>query len=159
MARLTIIVAFPLMRHTERLWRRRTGATRASREPERLASARIATDLRVLIAKADQPPSVSTANGKKLIPCSSQFFSCFEHLRSSATSRDAPGVSAARERRDNCNGDVTVTSKAAGRPALQVGTKISPGLDRSPGMRFRCSLMGAKEAAVVALKIMSRSLS
>ena len=78
MARLTIIVAFPLMRHTERLWRRRTGATRASREPERLASARIATDLRVLIAKADQPPSVSTANGKKLIPCSSQFFSCFE---------------------------------------------------------------------------------
>ena len=68
MARLTIIVAFPLMRHTERLWRRRTGATRASREPERLASARIATDLRVLIAKADQPPSVSTANGKKLIP-------------------------------------------------------------------------------------------
>ena len=65
MARLTIIVAFPLMRHTERLWRRRTGATRASREPERLASARIATNLRVLIAKADQPPSVSTANGKK----------------------------------------------------------------------------------------------
>ena len=52
-----------------------------------------------------------------------------------------------------------MTSKAAGRPALQVGTKISPGLDRSPGMRFRCSLMGAKEAAVVALKIMSRSLS
>ena len=146
------------MRHTERLWRRRTGATRASREPERLASARIATDLRVLIAKADQPPSVSTANGRKLIPCSSLFFSCFG-LRSSATSRDAPGVSAARERRDNCSGDVTVTSKAAGPPALQVGIKISPGLDRSPGMRFRCSLMGAKEAAEVALKIMSRSLS
>ena len=93
MARLTIIEAFPLMRHTERLWRRRTGATRASREPERLASARIATDLRVLIAKADQPPSVSTANGKKLIPCSSQFFSCFENLRSSATSRDVAGTS------------------------------------------------------------------
>ena len=135
-----------------------TGATRASREQGRPASARIVTALRVLIAKEDKTPSSSTAYGKKVIPWSLQFFSCLENLVLSNLS-DVPGVSAILERKDNCSGRVTVSLKEAGRPAIQEGTKSLTGLNRSPGMIFRSSLMATKEAAVAALKIVSLNLS
>ena len=56
-------------------------------------------------------------------------------------------------------GGVTVASKAAGRSAIQEGSKSLTGLNRSPGMIFRCSLMATKEAAVAKLKIVCLSLS
>ena len=60
---------------TERPWSRRTKATRASREQGNLASARIATALRVLIAKADLLRAVRLLMRRKwfLIP---RIFSC-----------------------------------------------------------------------------------
>ena len=53
-----------------------------------------------------------------------------------------------RELQRGCHGDV----KSSLATAFQVGTKMWPVLDRSPRIRFRCSLKGARGAAVVAFK-------
>ena len=66
---------------------------------------------------------------------------------SQAKSRLKPGVVAAPSTVACCRGLMTVMSRAASRPADQLGMKTSAGLRSVPGSRNRPSLTGFKTAA------------
>ena len=58
-----------------------------------------------------------------------------------------------------CSGEVTVTSRAAGRPDFHEGRNMSPGREAFPAIRFRFSTTGDKLAAEQADAKRSRILS
>ena len=98
-----------------------------------LLSARVAIRLRVLRTVSENPPNVSKARGMNWIPTSLQFWAYCSYFLSSAADSAKPLFSDAFKMRLDCKGEVTVTSKAAGWPALHTGKKISPGLELLSG--------------------------
>ena len=71
-----------------------------------------------------------------MIPIFAQLSSWRQNFLSSAASSAYPAVVAALVRELDCSEEVTVTSNAAGFPAFQVGTKMSPGRDWISGIRL-----------------------
>ncbi len=82
----------------------------------------------VLIKSSDRPPSDSTTNGMNVTPTERQ--GCIDERRASFeyTWRAWPGVKADSSTIDCWSGEITWTSRAAGRPPCPVGRKMSAGL-------------------------------
>ena len=103
------------------------------------------------IAGLCQAPRLSTASGKKTMPCwlhGAQLLSIF---RLWATVRAYPGVWAAWLTSAACRGFTTVTSKAASFPPACRGMKMSAGLPPSPGSRYWPSFVGPRAALTAVL--------
>ena len=117
---------------------------RASELPSFLTSA---------MADLCQAPRLSTASGKKTIPCWLQDCQDLSILRLCATVRAWPGVRAACSTVAAWRGLITVTSRAASFPPACRGMKMSAGLPPSPGRRYWPSLVGPRAAFTAVLQI------
>ena len=115
-----------------------------------------ANRLSVFLKVADIPPRTSIAGGTNVIPIFAQLSSWRQYFLSSAASSAYPAWVAALVRELDCSDEVTVTSNAAGFPAFQVGTKMSPGRDWLSGIRFFFSYTGERFADEQADTILSR---
>ena len=78
-------------------------------------------------ASGDQPPKTSTTTGTKPTPAARHAGKLAVSLRRTHTWRAWPGVTAASDKVSCCSGDITDTSKAAWRPRLQLGRRMSAG--------------------------------
>ena len=56
------------------------------------------------------------------------------------------GMALSRGNVSHCSGDMTLTSRAAGRPRYQFGRRISAGRALEPGTRLGASLVGPRAA-------------
>ena len=150
------MIADPRTAVTETDWDNLMKATDNPAGCKFLLSARVAIRLRVLRTVSENPPNVSKAKGMNWIPTSLQFWTYCSYFLSSAADRAKPLFSDAFIMRLDCKGEVTVTSKAAGRPLFHTGKKISPGLEVLSGSKLFCSEMGDKRAPEQADIILSR---
>ena len=112
---------------------------------ERL-SLNTANRLSVFLKVAVIPPRTSIARGTNVIPIFAQLSSWRQYFLSSAASSAYSAFVAALMRELDSSDEVTVTSNAAGFPAFQVGTKMSPGRDWLSGIRFFFSTTGERFA-------------
>ena len=136
--RLTKIAEFPFMRRSERremAWLQHS----LSSLPVCLANA-CAIFFTSCTAVLCQPPRDSKARGMKETPCLSQSSAAPLIFLSKAKLRPCPGVVAASTTVACCRGLTTVMSRAASRPADQLGRKTSAGRLSLPGSRKRPSL-------------------
>jgi hypothetical protein len=78
-------------------------------------------------APAPQPPKVSTARGRKRMPTVWHSAVFWTRLRRAAAAAAEPTVLAACCRLDTASGDVTVTSRASGRPPARCRGVRPPG--------------------------------
>ena len=91
-----------------------------------------------------KPPRVSTATGRKEIPCSWQAWAAPSTLRLKAFSRAPPAAAEADATFDWARGPVTVTSMAPSLPSTHRRIRRSPGRATEPGKRWGASLIGAR---------------
>ena len=109
----------------------------------------------VEMVSSARPPSVSATKGTKSVPEERQAERLEASLRWTPTCRAWPGVRAASATVRTCSGLITCTSRAAGRPRLQLGRKTSAGRACEPGTRPGASLVGARAADWAAEKMTS----
>ena len=110
----------------------------------------------VEMVSSASPPSASTTMGMKFIPTERQAERCEVSLRWTPTCRAWPGVEAASPTVGCYSGEMMWTSRAAGRPWLQVGRRMSAGLERELGTKLGTSLEGVRAADWAVLKRTSR---
>ena len=115
-----------------------------------LLSARVAILLRVLRTVSDKALIVSKARGMNWIPTSLHFWAYCSYFLSSAADSAKPLFSDAFIMILDCEGEVTVTSNAAGWSAFHTGKKISPELELLSGSKHFCSQMADKRTPEVA---------
>ena len=103
-------------------------------------------------------PKDSKTRGMKSTPSSRHSSPRAASFLSFAMRRACPGVMAVHmlQSYSNCRGDITVTSRAAGRPPDQLGRKMSAGRLLVPGIREGTSFLGAKVASRAADRIESQ---
>ena len=92
-------------------------------------------EVMVEMVSSARPPSVSATKGTKSVPEERQAERLEASLRWTPTCRAWPGVRAASATVRTCSGLITCTSRAAGRPRLQLGRKTSAGRACEPGTR------------------------
>ena len=112
-------------------------------------------EVMVEMVSSARPPSVSATKGTKSVPEERQAERLEASLRWTPTCRAWPGVRAASATVRTCSGLITCTSRAAGRPRLQLGRKTSAGRACEPGTRPGASLEGARAADWAAEKMTS----
>ena len=86
--------------------------------------------------QANCESKTTTTTTTNVIPIIAQLSSWRQQFCSSAASSAYPAFAAPLVREFDCSDEVTVTSNAAGFPALQVRTKMFPGPDWLSGMRI-----------------------
>ena len=119
-----------------------------SGEDDLSAMARL-MEVMVEIVSSARPPSVSATKGTKSVPEERQAERLEASLRWTPTCRAWPATVR------TCSGLITCTSRAAGRPRLQLGRKMSAGRACEPGTRPGASLEGARAADWAAEKMTS----
>ena len=113
----------------------------------------------VSAASLNHPPKISTAKGMKSNPAPLQGDKWVASFREVATSSAWPAVVEASWMVRACNGEVTVTSRAASQPLDQMGRKASAGRDWVPTMRAGASFLAPRAADCAAVKMALRRTS
>ena len=113
----------------------------------------------VSAASLNHPPKVSTAKGMKSNPAALQGDKWVASFREVVTSSAWPAVVEASWMVSACNGEVAITSRAAGRPLDQMGRKTSAGRNWVPTMRAGASFLGPRAADCAAVKMALRRAS
>ena len=137
--------ALPRHRAMASLPKRCLEVEEGSGKPERSPIARpMAATVRIV--SSPRPPRVSATRGMKSVPVERQTDRWADNLRRTPTCRAWPGVCEASTIVCCWRGLITCTSKAAGRPLLQLGRRTSAGRDRELGTMPGDSLEGARAA-------------
>ena len=149
--------ALPLIKQIDNLWKSLEVVV-VSSSPVCLARA-LPSFLTSAMAEGCQAPRLSTARGRKTMPCRWQASQDLSSFLWWATERAWPGVMAASLTTESWSGLMTVTSIATSLPLAQPGISTSAGLPPSPGSRKRPSLAGARAAeAAVECRVSLRAL-
>ena len=135
---------FPLHREIASFWNK-CRVVSAGGKPSRCPCSRPKLEM-VCIAVLLHPPRVSTTMGIKVTPTDRHESEWAAVFLSSPTCRACPGLVAAAESVSCCSGDITWTSRAAGRPLFQLGRKMSAGRLQELGIREETSFLGARAA-------------
>ena len=98
------------------------------------------------IVSLARPLNVSATTGRKSIPADRQAERWEDSFHLKPTWMAWPGLEAASSRVCSCRGKMPCPSRAAGRPQLQLGRKMSASLESELVMRFGISFDGAKAA-------------
>ena len=125
--------ALPRIRQMDNLWKSLLVVVPSS-SPVWVAKA-LPNFLSSAMALGCQAPRLSTASGRKAMPCRWHASHDLSSFLWWATERAWPGVTAASFTRESCSGLITVTSIAAGLPLAQPGIRTSAGLP-PPVVRF-----------------------
>ena len=102
--------------------------------------------LMMVTVSSARPPRVSVTTGTNSTPTALQAARWTASLRWTPTLSAWPGVRDASRRVCCCRGEMTYTSRAAGRPLLQVGSEMSAGLESESGTTPAASREGARAA-------------
>ncbi len=137
--------AFPRQRAMLTLPKRCLMVTESRSAPERRQIDRPISRM-VEMKSSAKPPRVSATRGMHVIPTDLQLGRLEASLRWTPTWRAWPWVLAASDSVRDWRGEMTWTSRAAGRPLIQLGRRTSAGREAESGTSPVVSLEGPRAA-------------